>query len=147
MVRLVIWDVIAPICRHCNVLGSGVGVAMECATEVALECVVNMQINTAITLACFVKSTYDVIAYVIKIAVHYITHSNLSTPYGTMELRHHWFRECLVAYLAPSSPATVEDCIEQLTHWGRHKIDAILQTTFSNAISWMKMYEFLLKFH
>ena len=25
-----------------------------------------------------------------------------------------------------------------LTHWGRDKINAILQTTFSNAISWMK---------
>ena len=34
-----------------------------------------------------------------------------------------------------------------LTHWGRDKIDAILQTTFSNAISWMKMFEFRLKFH
>ena len=34
-----------------------------------------------------------------------------------------------------------------LTHWGQDKIDAILQTTFSNAISWMKMFEFRLKFH
>ena len=33
------------------------------------------------------------------------------------------------------------------THWGRDKTDAILQTTFSNAISWMKMVEFRLKFH
>ena len=32
------------------------------------------------------------------------------------------------------------------THWGRDKIEAILQTTFSNAISWMKMFEFRLKF-
>ena len=35
----------------------------------------------------------------------------------------------------------------RLTHWGRDKIDAILQTTFSNAISWMKMFEFRLQFH
>ena len=34
-----------------------------------------------------------------------------------------------------------------LTHWGRDKIDAYLQTTFSNAVSWMKMLEFRLKFH
>ena len=33
-----------------------------------------------------------------------------------------------------------------LTHWGRDKIDAILQT-FSNAISWMKMFEFRLNLH
>ena len=34
-----------------------------------------------------------------------------------------------------------------LTHWGRDKIDAILQTTCSNAFSWMKIFEFRLKFH
>ena len=34
-----------------------------------------------------------------------------------------------------------------LTHWGRDKIDAILQMMFSNAISWKKMFEFRLKFH
>ena len=28
------------------------------------------------------------------------------------------------------------------THWGRDKMDAILQKTVSNAFSWMKMYEF-----
>ena len=34
-----------------------------------------------------------------------------------------------------------------LTHCGQDKMDAISQTTFSSAISWMKMYEFRLKFH
>ena len=34
-----------------------------------------------------------------------------------------------------------------LTHWGRDKMAAILQTTFSNAFSWMKMHEFHLRFH
>ena len=34
-----------------------------------------------------------------------------------------------------------------LTHLGRDKIDTIFQTTFSNAISWMKMFEFRLKLH
>ena len=29
-----------------------------------------------------------------------------------------------------------------LTHWGRDKMDAISQTTFSSAFSWMKMFEF-----
>ena len=32
-----------------------------------------------------------------------------------------------------------------LTHWGRDKMDALFQTTFSNGFSWMKMYEFRLK--
>ena len=35
----------------------------------------------------------------------------------------------------------------QLTHWGRDKMAAIFQTTFSNAFYWMKIYEFRLKFH
>ena len=33
------------------------------------------------------------------------------------------------------------------THWGRDKMVAISQTTFSNAFSWMKMFEFQLIFH
>ena len=32
-------------------------------------------------------------------------------------------------------------------HWGRDKLAAIRQTTFSNAVSWVKMYERRLKFH
>ena len=32
-----------------------------------------------------------------------------------------------------------------LTHWGRDKMDAISQMTFSSAFSWMKMFEFLSK--
>ena len=31
--------------------------------------------------------------------------------------------------------------------WGRDKIAAILQTTYSNEFYWMKIYEFFLKFH
>ena len=34
-----------------------------------------------------------------------------------------------------------------LTHWGRDKMSAIFSTTFSNAFSWMKMYEICLIFH
>ena len=36
---------------------------------------------------------------------------------------------------------------ETLTHWGRDKIAAIFQTTFSNAYYWMKMYDSRLGFH
>ena len=32
-----------------------------------------------------------------------------------------------------------------LTHWGRDKMAEISQTTFSNAFSWMKIYEFRFK--
>ena len=36
---------------------------------------------------------------------------------------------------------------EGLTHWGRDKMAAISQTTLSNPFSWMKIFEFRLKFH
>ena len=35
---------------------------------------------------------------------------------------------------------------DELTHWGQDKMDAISQTTSSSAFSWMKMFEFRLKF-
>ena len=38
-------------------------------------------------------------------------------------------------------------CYRILTHWGRDKMDAISQTTFSSAFSWMKIFEFWLIFH
>ena len=34
-----------------------------------------------------------------------------------------------------------------LTHWGLDNIEAVSQTTFSKAFSWMKMIEFRLRFH
>ena len=37
-------------------------------------------------------------------------------------------------------------CSNKLTHWGRDQIDAISQTTFSSAFSWMKMFQLRLKF-
>ena len=37
--------------------------------------------------------------------------------------------------------------IHALTHWGRGKMAAIFQTTFSTSFSWLKMYEFWLRFH
>ena len=37
--------------------------------------------------------------------------------------------------------------VNELTHWGRDKMAAIFQTMFSNSFSWMKMYEFRLRFH
>ena len=36
---------------------------------------------------------------------------------------------------------------QPVTHWGRDKMAVISQTTFSNAFSWMKMYDFRLIFH
>ena len=35
----------------------------------------------------------------------------------------------------------------QLTDWSRGKMDDILRMTFSNALFWMKLYEFFLRLH
>ena len=52
--------------------------------------------------------------------------------------RHYWIMCSVDSYVFPK---------RNLTHWGRDKMDAISQTTFSNAFSWIEMYEFRLRFH
>ena len=37
--------------------------------------------------------------------------------------------------------------LDNISHWGWDKMAAIFQTTYSNAFSWIKMYEFRLRFH
>ena len=41
----------------------------------------------------------------------------------------------------------VAHSVTHLGYWGRNKMDTISQTTFWSAFSWMKMFEFWLKFH
>ena len=40
-----------------------------------------------------------------------------------------------------------QNSLQLLTHWGRDKMDAISQTKFSSAFSWMKMFQFQLRYH
>ena len=51
----------------------------------------------------------------------------------TMMLMWHHCNMCFFLHIQPD--------------WGRDKMAAIFQTTFSNAFSWMKKYKFRLKFH
>ena len=53
----------------------------------------------------------------------------------------------ITACMASCSFISLQRPMNVLTHWGRDKMDAILQPTFSNAFSWMKMYQFRLRFH
>ena len=46
-----------------------------------------------------------------------------------------------------NKPCNLPSFSQILTHWGRDKMAAISQTILSNAFSWMKMFEFRLKFH
>ena len=41
----------------------------------------------------------------------------------------------------------LQDLLPYSTPWGQDKMATIFQTTFWNAFSWMKMYQFQLKFH
>ena len=52
----------------------------------------------------------------------------------------------IVWYKHDRGPQQLHGRIVCLTHWGRDKMDAISQTTFSNAFSWTKMLEYRLKF-
>ena len=52
--------------------------------------------------------------------------------------------ECVYPHIREQKP---NSSVTQLTHWGRDKMAAIFQTTFSNAFSWMKMFKLRLRFH
>ena len=59
-----------------------------------------------------------------------------------------WPWYCLdVVNVSPSSVFINSFLYVSLTHWGRDKMAAISQTTFSSAFSWMKIYKFRLGFH
>ena len=66
-----------------------------------------------------------------------ITRCNISRASIFLEIS----EEILNDHLSLLSGSTI------LTHWGRDKMAAIFQTTFSNASSWMKMLKFRLRFH
>ena len=66
------------------------------------------------------------------------------TTIGTIDWTKLLSGDARVLYLLVWLPGLVE---KLLTHWGRDKMTAISQTTFSNVFSWMKMYEFHLRFH
>ena len=93
------------------------------------------------------------ISYWYKIPLYFVTCSPLrSTHCGVFQpLRPRtsveqdlWRHMALVGHNKRQAIACTND---DLTHWGRDKMAIILMTTFSNAFSWMKMYEFRLRFH
>ena len=63
----------------------------------------------------------------LQISLTFIHHWSMQW-FGMKQLTSHYLEQCL-------------------THWSRDKMAANFQTTFSNAFSWMKMCNFLLRFH
>ena len=53
----------------------------------------------------------------------------------------------IVEYTCLAGESRKSRSIPYLTHWGRDKMAAIFQTTFSNTFSWMKTCKFWLRFH
>ena len=64
-----------------------------------------------------------------------------------------WEKFLMTALIWDKNSSTVYNLMQAfskpctLTHWGRERMAAISQTTFSNAFSWKKIYEFRLKLH
>ena len=56
-------------------------------------------------------------------------------------------KEWIYAHKGVGCAYSSGQAILALTHWGRYKLDAISQTTFSNEFHWMKMIEFRLQFY
>ena len=65
------------------------------------------------------------------------------------ELSHCWFTfpVMTICLFSPKLLSEPKLWAGPLTHWGRDKMAAIFQTSFSNRFSWMKMYQFRLIFH
>ena len=66
--------------------------------------------------------------------------------------RNYFVRETKLKIVCDYRMTTVSETVGHvfpfsLTHWGRDKMAAILQTTLSSAFSWMKIFQFRLKFH
>ena len=56
------------------------------------------------------------------------------------------WRTCVSSFMMRIRWSTLWS-FDHLTHWGRDKMAAISQTIFSSEFSWMKIYEFRLRFH
>ena len=63
----------------------------------------------------------------------------------TNMFEHFWNNMSVFLYSLSVSPHHFLNKV-MVTHWGRDKMASISQTTLLNAFSWMKMYEFRLKF-
>ena len=75
----------------------------------------------------------------------YFKSSLYSSTYKKHDYRHRLERIWTV--FVHRCPSFLMHIIIHLTHWGRDKVDAISQMTFSSQYSWMKMLELRLKFH
>ena len=93
------------------------------------------------------KKTWTTRLLPLKILIHV---SFLNDKYLVIKIMD-WYQIAIKPLSKPmmtqSDESNASPGSDVLTHWGWDKMASILQTTFSNAFSWMKMYKFRLKFH
>ena len=85
-------------------------------------------------------------SYMLKVVETY-THKWMMEVHTTSS--HSIMMSCLLSCCAMFQPMRTGKTYiyVSLTHWGQDKMDAISQTTFWSALSWIKMFESRLKFH
>ena len=98
-------------------------------------------------LHCFISNSYS-----------YIPNSKTNTPkfktyiifirwaINKIIIFESWFKMIILLEIHELLLLAIEWYHPISTHWGRDKMAAISQTMFSNAFSWMKMYEYCLRF-
>ena len=65
----------------------------------------------------------------------------LCVPSSLIFSMYGWYRTHLLVTCLRSFEMHCDNFMWSLTHWGRDKMDAISQTTFSRAFSWMKIFD------
>ena len=92
--------------------------------------------------------THLLVAQLVKLRMMDLLDWELIKSYIIYNLQKMINDACIVApILQQRHYQRTTSCCITLTHWGRDKMAATFQTTFSSAFSWMKMFEFRLKFH
>ena len=94
------------------------------------------------SLSVMDQTTMDLICLILFLSnVEHLQECLLFWNWLSLQYASPWMNFCLFVLLLVHFRNNI------LTHWGRDKMDAISQTTFWSEFSWMKMFEFRLKFH
>ena len=89
------------------------------------------------------KSTLvQVMAWCRQATSHYLSQCWLRSMSPNGVTGSQWVKETQIGVLVSIwiTVSRMNGNSQLLTHWGRDKMDAIFQTTFSNRFSWMQMY-------
>ena len=97
------------------------------------------------------QNNNDMSSFILLVLILPYTSSNrvchpVATAGATILIFHHSGKS-LALFWRNLRLSDLQMSTSDLTHWGRDKLDAISQTTLSNAFSWMTMLEFRVRYH